>query len=133
MYETIFVDTGYVIALINQRDECHSLAVGLARQFKTSPLLTTDAVLLEIGNGLSKQYKKEACAVIEKFLSSPQIQIVHLSSSLFQEGFKQYKSYQDKSWGLVDCCSFVVMKQYEIKKVLSFDKHFSQAGFTVLS
>ncbi|MEI6708616.1 MAG: PIN domain-containing protein [Methylococcales bacterium] len=94
-------------------------------------LLTTDAVLLEIGNGLASYYCPQAVAIIEKLLNSPQIQIVHLTPSLFQEAFALYKQYQDKSWGLVDCSSFVVMKQYDIQTALSFDKHFAQAGFEI--
>jgi predicted nucleic acid-binding protein len=131
MSKKIFIDTGYVIALANQRDDYHSQAIALGQKFKQAELLTTDAVLLEIGNGLASYYRPQAVAIIEKLLNSPQIQIVHLTPSLFQEAFALYKQYQDKSWGLVDCSSFVVMKQYDIQTALSFDKHFAQAGFEI--
>lgn len=61
----IFVDSGFVIALINQRDQYHQQALELADRFEGYPLLTTDAVLLEIGNALSRNYKQEAADVIE--------------------------------------------------------------------
>lgn len=41
--------------------------------------------------------------------------------------------YQDKEWGLVDCISFVVMWEAGVTQVLTFDQHFAQAGFQVLS
>ena len=53
----IFIDTAYVIALINRRDQYHSQALALARQYAGHPLLVTSAVLLEIGNALSQRYK----------------------------------------------------------------------------
>ncbi len=49
MSNQIFVDTLYVIALINRRDQYHLKAVELAARFDGYPLLTTDAVLLEKG------------------------------------------------------------------------------------
>jgi uncharacterized protein len=48
----IFVDTLFVVALINRRDQYHQQASELADSLETRPLITTDAVLLEIGNAL---------------------------------------------------------------------------------
>jgi uncharacterized protein len=45
----IFIDTLFVIALINRRDQYHQQALELAEQFEGYPLLVTDAVFLEIG------------------------------------------------------------------------------------
>lgn len=54
MSNQIFVDTLFVVALINQRDQYHQQASELADRFEGHPLLVTDAVLLEIGNALSR-------------------------------------------------------------------------------
>lgn len=46
-----------------------------------------------------------------------------------------YQQYQDKEWRLVDCLFFGVMNQYQVYQVyqvLTFDKHFIQAGFEAL-
>lgn len=69
----IFIDTAYVIALINRRDQYHSHALELARRFAGQPLLVTDAVLLEIGNALARSYKAEAIAVIEQFITADEV------------------------------------------------------------
>jgi uncharacterized protein len=42
-----------------------------------------------------------------------------------------YAKYQDKTWGLVDCISFVVMEEQKISVALAFDRYFIQAGFTL--
>lgn len=129
MSNRIFVDSGFVIALINQRDQYHHQALQLADRFENAPLLTTDAVLLEIGNALSRSHKQEAAAIIEYFLTSVEVEVVHLNARLLNQALVLYRKYQDKTWSLVDCLSFVVMQEADIVQVLSFDQHFTQAGF----
>ena len=68
-----FIDTLFVIALINPRDQYHDKAVELAGKYENQPLLVTNAVLLEIGNGLARNYKQEAIEIIEYFLTSEEV------------------------------------------------------------
>ncbi len=132
MRTKIFVDTWFIVALINKRDQYHSKALQLAKQFEKYPLITTDAIFLEVGNALSSNYKNEAVELIERFLASDEAEVIRLTPKLFDEALSLYKKHQDKSWGLVDCVSFVVMKQNNITQALTFDKHFIQAGFQAL-
>lgn len=128
----IFVDSGFVIALINQRDQYHQQALELADRLEGHALITTDAVLLEVGNALARNYKQKAIEIIEQFLDSDEVEIVRLTPQLFNQALIHYKQYEDKEWGLVDCISFVVMREVGINQVLTFDRHFVQAGFQVL-
>jgi predicted nucleic acid-binding protein len=125
-----FVDTSFVVALVNQRDQHHSRALDLASQFEG--LLTTYAVLLEVGNALAKNFRAASIQVIKDFLTSSEVQIVHLYSDLFHKGFALYRSRLDQSWGLIDCVSFIVMREAGIFQSLTADKHFEQAGFQAL-
>jgi predicted nucleic acid-binding protein len=127
-----FVDSLFVIALVNRRDQYHRQASALAASLRGEPLLTTDAVLLEIGNGLARSYKKEAVAILEELRTAEELKIVHLTPDLFERAFHLYKTRQDKEWGLVDCVSFVVMKDEGVQSALTFDRHFQQAGFETL-
>ncbi len=43
-----------------------------------------------------------------------------------------YRGHQDKQWGLVDCISFVVMRERGIRDALTFAQHLTQAGFNAL-
>jgi uncharacterized protein len=95
-------------------------------------LITTDAVLLEIGNALARNYKDKAVEIIEQFFSLEEVEIVRLSPQIFEQAFILYKTYQDKAWVLVDCISFVVMNQAQVTQALTFDQHFVQAGFQAL-
>jgi uncharacterized protein len=127
----IFVDTSFIVALINERDQYHEQAVELADRYDGQALILTDSILLEVANALSRGYKQEAIQVIEEFLSSEDVEIVHVTIELFQQGFELYKTRQDKTWGLVDCISFVVMHDRNLSIALTFDQHFLQAGFQI--
>ncbi len=126
------IDTSYITALVNKRDEYYEKANELVEIYDSEPLLITDAVLLEIGNSLARNHKSEAIEIFEEFFASEEVEIVRLDETLFNKGFELYKSHADKTWGLVDCISFVVMKEHGIKNALTSDKHFVQAGFRAL-
>jgi uncharacterized protein len=128
----IFIDTLFVIALINPRDQYHAKATELATKYESDEFLVTDAVLLEIGNGLARNFKQEAIQVIQSFFESEEVEIVHVTPELFERGFELYKNYRDKDWGLVDSISFVVMADGGVGQALTFDVHFQQAGFEAL-
>ena len=132
MSATTFIDTLFVVALINQRDQYHGRAAELAASHDGQQFLITDAVLLEIGNALARKYRQEAAEVVEDFLCSGDVEVVYLTPALFQEAFALYKAHDDKEWGLIDCVSFVVMRQAGIQDALTFDQHFVQAGFRAL-
>lgn len=128
----LFIDTAYIIALVNRRDKYHLQAQSLAKQHAHTPLVTTDAVLLEVGNALAQYFRVEVVAIIEQFLKNPEIEVVHLTPQRFASAFAIYKKYVDKEWGLVDCISFAVMQERGIQHALTSDHHFVQAGFIAL-
>lgn len=132
MSKTIFIDTQFVIALINQRDQHHDQAVELAESYAGSQFLTTEAVLLEIGNALARRFRPQAVEVIDHFVSSSDVGIVPLTREDFDEALAFFKQHTDKTWSLTDCLSFVVMRQRGLREALTFDQHFVQAGFQAL-
>ena len=81
------------------RDQYHQQALGLAEQFEGHPLLVTDAVLLEIGNALARSYKQEAVEIIAQFLAAEEVDVVHLTPYLFEQGFTLYKSHKIRHGG----------------------------------
>jgi uncharacterized protein len=129
---SIFIDTAYVIALVNRRDKYHATARTLAKQMVGRSFVTTDSILLEVGNALAQHFRREAIAIIEQFITAPEVEIVHLTPALFSAAFARYKQYADKEWGLVDCISFEVMQARNIRESLTVDRHFVQAGFVAL-
>ncbi|MGD9893972.1 MAG: type II toxin-antitoxin system VapC family toxin [Dehalococcoidia bacterium] len=127
-----FVDAGYWLALVNSKDRWHAIARWYAAGLRR-PLVTTEGVLLEVGNALSKErWRALGIAMLAQIRAHPQIEIVVVDSSLAERALALYSSRQDKEWGLTDCISFVVMQERGITDALSADQHFVQAGFRAL-
>lgn len=128
MPDKLFVDTSFVIALINEKDQYHNQAEALSYKFENSSLLTTGAVLLEIGNALAKDFREEAVRVINVLRTSKRVEVAEVDEKLSEKGLAVFEKYADKTWGLVDCISFVVMWEAGLIEVLTFDEDFEQAG-----
>ncbi len=128
-----FIDTCFLIALINEKDQYHQTALKLSHIIENHPVVITDSILLEMGNALAKNFRKEAIQLFNYIKNSPEVNLINLNETIFQKACQLYALHQDKTWGLVDCVSFVVMREMKINDVLTFDKHFSQAGFNVVS
>lgn len=134
MPRKIFVDTSYVLALFNTSDEFHKKAKEL-KKLTLSPnkVITTEAILLEIGNALSRLNLRQKCSVfIKGFYKTENVQIIPITTALIMEGIEFFDRRIDKEWGLVDCISFVTMEKYGIKDALAADDHFVQAEFKAL-
>ena len=128
----LLIDSAYVIALVNRRDQYHLHAKRLAHQYRNTPLVVTEGVLLEIGNSLAGRFRNQAAQVIGEFIHSSQVEIVYTSPQLLIAAIDLYKQMSDKEWGLVDCLSFVVMRERGLTDALTSDHHFVQAGFSAL-
>jgi uncharacterized protein len=95
MNKSIFLDTSYVLALINTKDAFHIIAGTLADEI-TNPVVTTEAILTEIGNTLAKvQWRSLAIDTIKDLRDDPKIEVVPVSSALFSKAFKLYKTRID--------------------------------------
>lgn len=133
MPDRTFVDTSFVLALINERDQYHEQAEALSLEFEESFLITTVAVLLEIGNAMAKDFKAEATGVLRLLRGSRRVEVVEIDQRLLDKALNFYAKYNDKTWGLVDCVSFIVMRERGTTDVLTFDADFTEAGFTVVT
>ena len=130
-----FLDTSYAIALSSFTDDYHHKALVIAQQLKASktPLVTTRAIILEIGNALSKQkYRSKSIKLLSSLEKDKTVTVIPLSEILYQKAFQLYCQRNDKNWGIVDCISFIVMEERRITEALTTDIHFQQAGFRAL-
>lgn len=131
----VFVDTGYAIALASPRDQYHERASALATEMVTDSvgLITTGAILLEIGNALSnRRYRTAAVRLLDAFAQDSNVRIIPISDELYRRALDLFRDRLDKDWSLTDCASFVVMRELGLMSALSSDEHFVQAGFRAL-
>jgi len=116
-------------------DQLHARALELAERLEPDRirLVTTRAVLLEIGNALAKRrYRAASVDLLASLEADPSVEVVDLTPELYAEAFVLYRGRPDKEWGLIDCVSFVVMEGRGIAEALTSDEHFEQAGFRAL-
>lgn len=131
----LFLDTAYVYARINTRDQWHAAAVRWEQRLvgERRPLVTTEFVLIEIADGLAAvRFRMQAVNAIAALRQSPLVEIIPASSELFVAALGLYRTRVDKDWGLTDCASFVVMRERGIAGALTTDEHYRQAGFRPL-
>ena len=135
MRSSVFLDTGYAVALAIERDQYHERAAALVDQIEREDtrLVTTRLVVAEIGDALNApRHRQKAVQHVTALQRNPTVNIVPLSEALFRRGLDLYRERRDKSWGLTDCVSFVVMRERSLHDALSADDDFEQAGFNTL-
>ncbi len=133
--EEIFVDTVAWIALLDGSDSLHTRATKVLDDLSEnkSRLITTEFVLLELGDGFSAAGKREkALKFIEELRNLEILRIIPASQELLSQGWELYIKRRDKNWQVTDCISFVVMKEEGISTAFTSDQHFEQSGFIKL-
>jgi predicted nucleic acid-binding protein len=131
----LLADTSYWMALVNPRDELHSKARSVSREFASARVITSEMILTELLNGFSEGgpwLRGGAARAVEALRGNPSVRIVPQTTEQFRNAVKLYEQLKDKSWSLTDCASFQIMKEHGIRAALTHDVHFAQAGFEAL-
>jgi uncharacterized protein len=128
----VFADTSYYIALLGEYDQHHATAVAHAQAFY-GEIISTDFVLLEVGNWLSRTADRLIfLRLLEMLEKDSQTTVIPATRELFNAGHSLFARRMDKDWSLTDCTSFAVMHEQRLSEALTADHHFEQAGFVVL-
>ncbi|PZV18106.1 MAG: nucleic acid-binding protein [Leptolyngbya sp.] len=132
---TLFTDTFYWTALINSSDDWHQRVIALTSSLKSTQIVTTEEVLLEVLNFFCNQgirSRKQAVELVSDVLDNSSVEVVEQTHQSFVAGLALYRSRLDKGYSLTDCISMQTMRQLGISEVLTHDKHFTQEGFVIL-
>ena len=135
MLPAVFLDTSYLLALVNAADASHTRALRGAGKLATAhqKSVTTEAVLFEFCNSLSRKFWRESAVQIVRALrENSDVIVVPINTTLLNRSFDLYANRLDKEWSLTDCLSFIVMQDQQLKQVLTTDHHFRQAGFEIV-
>ncbi len=132
--EGVFVDIGAWIGLLSNSDVHHLRAVEVLATLlaQNRPLITTHAIVLEVGDGLATKRRRQFSGAFQALLLAPYTEVVALEESRLAEAWALYDGRRDKEWSLTDCFSFVVMREYDLRDAFAHDHHFEQAGFRAL-
>ncbi len=132
---TVFGDTGYWIAISRRADGLHQRARLVAQQIGDVRIVTSEMVLIEYLNEMSKhgeQQRRMAVETVNDLRNDDNVEIVPVTSEQFWEAVQYYDSHRDQRWSLVDCVSFMIMGEKKIQNALAHDRDFWSAGFRPL-
>lgn len=114
------------IPVILKKDTRHQDALTAASTCR-GRFITTDLVLVEFANSLSlPSFRSVVVASIERIKTDTATTVIPFTQDGMDRALTLFKSRHDKSWGLIDCFSFVVMKENGYGKhsrlMIIFDK-----------
>lgn len=131
--ERLFLDTVFIQALLNKRDQYHGIARAFVPRVRAAAAVwVTEAVLVEVGNALGAVNRPAAVQFIQQSYYTANLQVVMVDTPLLTRALQLYSERPDKTWGLTDCISFVVMWEQGLTDAVTADVHFVQAGFRAL-
>lgn len=133
----IFADTAGWGHLIDSSQPYHSQAAAIYRRARREGrrFITTNYILTELVALLISPLRlprPRIAAFIESLKTSPNVEIVHIDAALDGRSWEFFKQRDDKEWTLVDCSSFVLMKERRMTEAFTTDHHFEQAGYVCL-
>jgi predicted nucleic acid-binding protein len=133
--DRLFLDTGYVIARFNRRDQYHGKAKQLAGVVAAATeLWTTDAVLFEVAAAFSSpNHRSVAMAIWDEFHGgNSRCRVGEAAGARLARAVEMFRQRSDKEWSLTDCLSFVLMQEMQLVDALAADQHFIEAGFRAI-
>lgn len=132
----VFVDTTFVVAQFNPRDQWSQSARELAEVFYSRPLVTTEGIFGEFLAHFSRYEPREranAARFAESLKTLDRMEVVELTADLVDDGIRAYgREFQYSRLSLQDCISILVMRRRGALEALTADREFAIAGITVL-
>lgn len=129
-----FVDTSALYALLDRDDACHGRAAKIWNRLlqDSRPLKCSNYVLIETVALVQRRLGMEALRALAEDLI-PVLEVIWVQPDQHQTALEEVFRQGRRNLSLVDCTSFVLMKDAEIKHAFCFDRHFEEEGFDTLS
>ncbi len=132
MKPRIFLDTSAIYALANVHDVNHLPVLAYFKSTRVTYLLH-ELIFVETCSLITKRLDKRlALRTVWDLRRSSRIEIAELTPDLLEAGWQRCLRYADKEWDWIDCISFELMDRRSLREALSLDRHFTQAGFSLL-
>ncbi len=128
----IFLDTSAIYAIADQADPNHARAMALVAQAQREgeSFLVHNYVLVESTALLQRRLGLESALLFIQ--ESERFRIHWVGAREHREAVELLRERGRRGLSLVDCVSFVVMRQEGVARVLAFDTDFEREGFQLL-
>ena len=123
---SVFVDSNYFVALFNENDTLYERARNIARQIEKEQrhLCISNLVFLEIVTVLSQRRGRTVGIEVGEYLrANPHITLVHADEFIHEKSWYIFQNTPQKNISFVDCGIIAVMKEENLKELLTFDQN----------
>jgi predicted nucleic acid-binding protein len=129
---SVFVDTSGLLAVMTDTDVHHEAASRRWRELVGSGevLVATNYVMVELYAVLQRRFgmglAQRAADALE-----PNLSIQWVSQEVHEAALSAFLLANRRTLSLVDCVSFLTMRQLAISRAFACDSHFAEQGFEV--
>lgn len=125
----VFIDTGGLIALLDEIDPYHKESYEFYCSLKKNSLVFTSILVLSetytclryhSGNLTASNFLK----IIENAIKIGYMKVIYPDTDLIGKTHAVLRTYLDQELSYTDALSFVVLEMYDIEHVFGFDSHF---------
>ena len=133
--DKVFIDSAAYIALFNKREQNHERSVEIFNKIlHSSHLYTSDYIFDEVVTFSNVRYgHQKACEVSISILKTSLVQLIIIDRDLLKLSHDRFLKSPKKKISFTDISSTVVMDQYKIDFVFTFDSHFQSMGYQMVS
>ena len=135
----VFVDASGWIAIVSADDRNHKSAKLAYQKIVTQKtrIITTNWTLYEALSIIKDRIgHSQALSLWDLVRRFPLISLVKVTDDIETAGVGLFFRYTDKTCGVVDCTSLIVMEKTGCFKALAYDRHFKEAslqrGFEII-
>lgn len=131
---TVFVDSSALIALWNKDDSAHELAISKASklQLEENSLIVSNIVVGEVLTVLSMKLGINRANKFWEYVANNKLKVVFVDEDIFDKAWDIFEKRTSKNLSFFDCTSFVVINEFNIDKVFSFDSDFKKHEFNLV-
>jgi len=123
----IFLDTSFIIAFYNTRDENHVKAKNMIPDIvnsKYGPLYTSDYVFDETVTVAFVRLRNLRRAIrIGEYLRKS-VGLIEVASQNFEDAWRIFKKQKETDFSFTDCTSISIIKRMNIRNIATFDRDF---------
>lgn len=135
MARDVFVDTAGLYALADRKDAAHHAAATATRSLLDAGgrLILTDYIIDEAATLAKVRAGRHAAVkLLDLVEHSAGFSMEWIGPARFAEAKRFFRQHADHGYSFTDCTSFVTLRNLRLRDVLTTDRHFAEAGFTLL-
>jgi uncharacterized protein len=129
------VDASAYFALLDQDDANHAQALAIRDRLiaESWRLFTTNFILAETHALLLNRLSQAIATRFLRNMDHSPTTLVWVTLADVERAKAIIYQYEDKDFSLTDATSFAMMERIRVPSAFTFDRHFAQYGFTVLT